>query len=102
MLPFDEGSKAKRNINLGGNKSQSSHGDLLDRARALRSSRRDERNKDEAARKIQNWIRSQKEIRAVRREMKVAFDRGPDGEQVGVLIDRTLTLYNLSTHHLRQ
>lgn len=101
MLPFDEGSKAKRNINLGGNKSQSSHGDLLDRARALRSSRRDERNKEEAAKKIQNWIRSQKEIRTVRHELKVAFDHGPDGEQAMTYVNWTRLLLFSGTDESR-
>lgn len=82
MLPFNEGPKSKRNINLGGSKSQSSHADLLDRARTLRNSRRDERHREEAAHKIQKWIRSQKQIRIVRNEMKALFDQGPGGEQV--------------------
>ncbi|GJJ13246.1 hypothetical protein Clacol_007497 [Clathrus columnatus] len=93
MLPFDEGTKAKRNINLGGTKSQFSHADLLGRARALRNSRRDERNREEAAQKIQTWFRSQKEIQNVRNEMKIQFDRGPGGEQVGIMLLHTAEMF---------
>jgi hypothetical protein len=77
MLPFT--TESKRNINLGGATSQSSHSVILDRARALRNSRRDERRKEDAAIKIQRWLSSQRETQAIRADLRVQFDLGPGG-----------------------
>ncbi|KAF8527427.1 HECT-domain-containing protein [Hysterangium stoloniferum] len=79
MLPFESDSTSRRNINLGGASSQSSQAVLLDRARALRNARRDERNKEIAALKIRNWLSSQHGIQIVRAELRVQFDLGPQG-----------------------
>lgn len=80
MLPFTaQESLAKRNINLGGATSQSSHAAILDRARLLRNARRDERNKEDAALKIRNWLISQREAQVIRADLRARFDRGPHG-----------------------
>ena len=80
MLPFTtQESIAKRNINLGGATSQSSHAAILDRARLLRNARRDERKKEDAALRIQKWLISQREIHALRANLRTQFDLGPHG-----------------------
>ena len=75
MLPFGEDNH-RRNINLGGSASQSTHAALLDRARALRTARREDKKKEEAALKIQRWVRPQGVLRSLREELKARFDLG--------------------------
>ena len=95
MLPFTtQESIAKRNINLGGATSQSSHTAILDRARLLRNARRDERKKEDAALKIQKWLISQRETQSLRTDLRAQFDLGPHdyssfevGETVSFLLD---------------
>jgi hypothetical protein len=77
MLPFESNSTSRRNINLGGATSQSSQAVLLDRARALRNARRDERNKEVAALRIRNWLLSQRSIQTVRAQLRALYDLGP-------------------------
>ncbi|KAF8531258.1 hypothetical protein JB92DRAFT_2852681 [Gautieria morchelliformis] len=86
MLPFTtQESIARRNINLGGATSQSSHAAILDRARLLRNARRDERQKEDAALKIQKWLISQRETHALRADLRARFDLGlHDCSTVGV------------------
>ena len=76
MLPFTE---TKRNINLGGAVSQSSHSAILDRARALRNSRREGKRREDAAMKIQKWLISQREVQTIRADLRAQFDLGPRG-----------------------
>ncbi|KAF8580133.1 HECT-domain-containing protein [Ramaria rubella] len=78
MLPFTtQESIARRNINLGGTTTQSSQSAILDRARNLRNARRDERKKEDAALKIQKWLISQREMQALRADLRIQFDLGP-------------------------
>lgn len=76
MLPFGEESSRRRNIDLGGAISQHSHAALLDRARALRNARREDKRREDAAIKIQTWLRSQREIQTVRKSLGDQFDSG--------------------------
>ncbi|KIJ54357.1 hypothetical protein M422DRAFT_25280 [Sphaerobolus stellatus SS14] len=76
MLPFGEDTTPRRNINLGGTTSQSSHTALLDRARALRNARREEKRREEAVVKIQQWLRSVGLVDALHKDLRVQFDLG--------------------------
>ncbi|TFK46201.1 HECT-domain-containing protein [Heliocybe sulcata] len=70
MLPLFGDDRKRREINLGGARSASSHELILEQAKARRTEREDNRRKRDSAVRLQSWWRGLSEARRVRRQLR--------------------------------
>ncbi|KZT24637.1 HECT-domain-containing protein [Neolentinus lepideus HHB14362 ss-1] len=70
MLPLFGDDRKRREINLGGTRSASSHEFILEQAKARRFEREDNRRKRDSAVRLQSWWRGLSEARRVRRQLR--------------------------------
>ncbi|CCM05435.1 uncharacterized protein FIBRA_07654 [Fibroporia radiculosa] len=75
MIPLfgDEHIRRRKEINLGGNRSHSSHEDILLQAKAQRSQRHDQKRRQDSAARIQAWWRGVLQLRSVRQDLRRIF-----------------------------
>lgn len=75
MIPLFNGPEQKRrSINLGGVSSASSHGDVLQNARAFRAERQALKRQRDAAVQVQAWWRGCMVSRQIRTQLRARFD----------------------------
>lgn len=90
MLPlFGADDRKRRNINLGGRPTSSTHTSILDEARLRREERQSQLKRQQSAIRIQAWWRGKREARAVRVQLRHALDQdsaGIDGLRAVVLV----------------
>jgi len=80
MLPlFGTDDRKRRNINLGGRSSSSSHTSILDEARLRREERLSQLKRQQSAVRIQAWWRGSREARVVRAQLRHTLDQDPTG-----------------------
>lgn len=80
MLPlFDADNRKRRNINLGGRSTSSTHTSILDEARLRREERQNQLKRQQSAIQIQAWWRGKREFRIVRNQLRYALERDPVG-----------------------
>ena len=79
MLPIFGDDRRRREINLGGSTSVSTHAAILDQARARRMEREAQRKREESAIRIQEWWRGACETRRVRQQLRRVFQEQVTG-----------------------
>ena len=80
MLPlFGADDKKRRNINLGGRSTSSTHTSILDEARLRREQRQNQLKQQKSAIRIQAWWRGKRESRIVRIRLRHALEQDPAG-----------------------
>ncbi|KAJ3743655.1 HECT-domain-containing protein [Lentinula detonsa] len=70
MLPIFETDRRRRQINLGGASTSTSHTSILDQAKLRREERIEQKRRSDSAVKIQAWWRGTKEHQRVRQELR--------------------------------
>lgn len=81
----------RRNINLGGASSATTHAHILNQAKARRSERENSRKKHDSAVRIQAWWRGNMQVRNVRQQLRQSFAQdvlGVNGLRCMVLIGK--------------
>lgn len=78
MLPLF-GDEQRRQINLGGKPTATSHTAILDQAKARRSERQNEKRRYDNAVRIQAWWRGLRAARLGREDMRRTFEGDVDG-----------------------
>lgn len=71
----DNPGKRRREINLGGSPSATTHASLLQDAKARRQQRNDMKRRQDSATKIQSWWRGRKQAVLVRQELRRTFEQ---------------------------
>jgi ubiquitin-protein ligase E3 C len=80
MLPlFGADDKKRRNINLGGRSTSSTHTSILDEARLRREQRQNQLRQQKSAIRIQAWWRGKRESRIVRVRLRPVLEQDPAG-----------------------
>ena len=80
MLPlFGADDRKRRNINLGGRSTSSTHTSILDEARLRREERLNQLKRQQSAIRIQAWWRGKREASAVRAQLRHRLDQDPTG-----------------------
>lgn len=80
MLPlFGADDRRRRNINLGGRSTSSTHTSILDEARLRREERQSQLKQQRSAIRIQSWWRGKQETRALRVQLRHILDQDPTG-----------------------
>lgn len=80
MLPlFGIDDRKRRNINLGGRSTSSTHTSILDEARLRREERQNQLKRQRNAIRIQAWWRGKLESRVVRVRLRNILERDPTG-----------------------
>ena len=80
MLPlFGEDDRKRRNINLGGRSTSSTHTSILDEARLRREERLNRLKRQQSVIRIQAWWRGKREARTVRTQLRHTLDQDPTG-----------------------
>lgn len=80
MLPlFDVDGRKRRNINLGGRSTSSTHTSILDEVRLRREERQNQLKRQQSAIRIQAWWRGKQETRIVRIQLRNALEQDPGG-----------------------
>lgn len=74
MFSSFDGNQRRRNIDLGGARTSTSHGDILNAAMSSRSEREDLRKKIESATRVQGWWRACVLGREARDKIRKSFD----------------------------
>ncbi|KAI0771097.1 HECT-domain-containing protein [Trametes elegans] len=71
----DSPNKRRREINLGGTHTATSHNDILQQAKLRRLQRNDLKRRQDSALRIQHWWRGRIALNAVRKDLRRTFDR---------------------------
>ena len=80
MLPlFGTDDRKRRNINLGGRSSSTTHTSILDEARLRREERQNQLKRQTSAIRIQAWWRGKLESRRVRIQLRHVLEEDPAG-----------------------
>ncbi|KAF9647283.1 HECT-domain-containing protein [Thelephora ganbajun] len=80
MLPlFGADDRKRRNINLGGRSTSSTHTSILDEARLRREERQSQLKRQQSATRIQAWWRGKREARVVRTQLRHTLGQDPTG-----------------------
>lgn len=80
MLPlFGADGRKRRNINLGGLSTSSTHTSILDEARLRREERQSQLKREQSAIRIQAWWRGKRVARVVRIQLRHMLDQDPTG-----------------------
>ena len=80
MLPlFGTDDRKRRNINLGGRSTSSTHTSILDEARLRREERQSQLKQQQSAIRIQSWWRGKREARVLRVQLRHILDQDPAG-----------------------
>ena len=80
MLPlFGGDDKKRRNINLGGRSSSTTHTSILDEARLRREERQTQLKRQKSAVRIQAWWRGRRESRIIRIQLRYTLEQDPAG-----------------------
>lgn len=80
MLPlFEADDRKRRNINLGGRSSSSTHTSILDEAKLRREERQNQLKRHRSAVQVQAWWRGRRESRIVRIQLRHILDQDPAG-----------------------
>lgn len=80
MLPlFGADDRKRRNINLGGRPTSSTHTSILDEARLRREERLSQLKRQKSAIRIQAWWRGKQEARIVRDQLRRTLGQDPTG-----------------------
>lgn len=80
MLPlFGTDDRKRRNINLGGRSTSTTHTSILDEARLRREERQSQLKRQQSAIRIQAWWRGKREARAVRVQLRHTLNQDPTG-----------------------
>lgn len=80
MLPlFEADDRKRRNINLGGRSTSSTHTSILDEARLRREERLSQLKRQQNAIRIQAWWRGKREARVVRAQLRRTLNQDPTG-----------------------
>ena len=106
MFPlFEADDRKRRNINLGGRPTSSTHTSILDEARLRREERRDQLKRQRSAIRIQAWWRGKRESRIVRIQLRHALEQdlsGINGLRTIVLIgqdEESLEIWSRNAIH---
>ncbi|KAF9078553.1 hypothetical protein BDP27DRAFT_1309750 [Rhodocollybia butyracea] len=78
MLPLFDADRRRRQINLGGTSSSTSHSSILDQAKLRREERTEHKRRIDNSVKIQAWWRGTNEQRRVRMELRKSLDDALD------------------------
>lgn len=81
----------RRNINLGGTSSATTHTHILNQAKARRSERENSRKRHDSAVRIQAWWRGNRQVRIVRQQLRESFAQdvlGVNGLRCMVMIGK--------------
>jgi len=80
MLPlFGADDRKRRNINLGGRSTSSTHTSILDEARLRREERQNQLKRQQSAIRIQAWWRGKRVARTVRVQLRHTLDQDSTG-----------------------
>ncbi|KAJ4473402.1 hypothetical protein C8J55DRAFT_519409 [Lentinula edodes] len=95
MLPLFDTDRRRRQINLGGASSSTSHSSILDQAKLRREERIEQKRRTDSAVKVQAWWRGTKEQQRVRLELRRNLEEALDkGELLRLNTLRMLVVVN--------